>query len=199
MQETVPPKRVTPTLKKDMEAKEGKVLDEDTIRSYLEVLRRLYVVEESEAWNPNLRSKTTIRTSNTRYFVDPSIACVALGMGPGALVRDIRTFGLLFENLCVRDLRIYSDRIGGKVSHFRNSKGLEADAVITLRDGSWAPIEVKLGGSEAIDEAASDLLALKNDVNSDKEPSFLMVLTATDVAYEREDGVLVVPLGCLGP
>lgn len=186
-------------IKADMKLNDTGTLDEDTIRSYINALKRLFVIEESESWNPNLRSKTAIRTSNTRYFTDPSIACAALGIDPEGLIRDIKTFGFLFENLCIRDLRVYSDRIGGTVRHFRNARGLEADAVITLRDGRWGAAEVKLGSSDLIDAAAKNLLALDQDADVEKRASFLMVLTATNAAYRREDGVWVIPLGCLGP
>ena len=185
------------TIKNDMIANDSEKLDEDTIRTYINSLKSLYVVEESEAWNPNVRSKTAIRTSNTRYFVDPSIACAALNLGPEGLIRDLKTFGLLFENMCIRDLRIYSEPLGGKIRHFRNNKGLESDAVITLKDGSWAAVEIKLGNPDLIEEAAKNLIELKNDVN--KEPRFLMIMTATDVAYQREDDIWIVPAGCLGP
>ena len=186
------------TIKADMLTNDSNKLDEDTIRSYLEALRRLYVIEESEAWNPNLRSKTAIRTMNTRYFIDPSIACAALGVGPLGLIKDMKTFGLLFENMCVRDLRIYAEKLGGVVKHFRNSAGLESDAVIVLRDGSWAGVEIKLGGHDLIDEGSSNLIKLANDIDDNfPKPSFLMVVTATQNAYRRDDGVWVVPLGCL--
>ena len=187
------------TIKKDMQANDSGTLDEDTIFSYVTALKRLFVIEESGAWNPNLRSKTAIRTSDTRYFVDPSIACAALGIGPAGLIGDLRTFGLLFENLCIRDLRVYAERIGGTVKHFRNSAGLEADAVITLRDGRWAAVEVKLGSSDLIEEGARNLLALKDEAETEKAAAFLMVLTAGSIACRRKDGVWVVPLGCLGP
>ena len=189
-----------PTIRDDMIANDGGSIDTDTIASYVKSMTRLFVIEESEAWNPNLRSKAAIRTSNTRYFVDPSIACAALGTGPEGLVKDLRTFGLLFENLCVRDLRIYSEPLGGTVKHFRDSNGLEADAVITLRDGSWGAVGVKLGGQDLIDEGERSLLKLASSVGDDmKKPSFLMLLTATSIAYRTENGVWVVPLGCLGP
>ena len=187
-------------LKRDMESNgEGK-LDEDTISSYIGALKDIFVIEESEAWNPNLRSKTAIRTSNTRYFVDPSIACAALGINQKGLLADLKTFGFLFENLCVRDLRIYADRIGGKVKHFRTADGLECDAVIILEDGSWGAVEIKLGDSKHIEEAAYNLKKLNDNIAPEmKKPSFLMVLTTVNVAYRREDGIWVVPLGCLGP
>lgn len=188
------------TIKEDMKINDESTLDEDTIAKYVNALKSLFVVEESMAWNTNLRSKCAIRTSNTRYFTDPSIACAALGIRPKGLLKDIRLFGFLFENLCIRDLRVYSERIGGTVKHFRNSAGVESDAVITLRDGRWAAIEVKLGSEDLIDSAAKNLISLKNDVDSGNGgPSFLMVITATNAAYRREDGVWVVPIGCLGP
>ena len=188
------------TIRDDMVANDGGSLDTDTIAAYVKSMKRLFVIEESEAWNPNLRSKAATRTSNTRYFVDPSIACAALGTGPEGLIKDIRTFGLLFENLCIRDLRIYSEPFGGTVKHFRDSYGLEADAVITLRDGSWGAVEVKLGSQERIEEGERNLLKLASSIGNEmKKPSFLMVLTATRIAYRTENGVWVVPLGCLGP
>ncbi len=152
------------------------------------------------AWSPNLRSKTAIRTSNTRYMVDPSLACASLGVGPDGLISDLRLFGLLFENLCIRDLRIYADRIKGSVKHFRDSSGLEVDAIVTLRNGDWAAIEVKLGSEKLIEEGAANLLRLKDSLPPEsKGPSFMMILTATGTAYRREDGIWVVPLGCFGP
>lgn len=185
------------TIKNDMNTNDNNKLDEDTIYSYVNCLKKLFVVEESIAWNPKLRSKTAIRTSNTRYFVDPSIACAALGIGPKGLKKDIKTFGLLFENLCIRDLRIYADAIDGTLKHFRNAKNLECDAVITLRDGSWGAIEIKLGSQELIDEGAKNLLTLAKDINDDQKPSFLAIITTTSLAYQREDGVFVIPLACL--
>ncbi len=188
------------TIRDDMVAKDGGSLDTDTISAYMKSMTRLFVIEESEAWNPNLRSKAAVRTSNTHYFVDPSIACAALGAGPGGLMKDLRTFGLLFENLCVRDLRIYSEPLSGTVKHFRDSNGLEADAIISLRDGSWGAVEIKLGGQEFIEKAEKNLLKLASSIDDGmKKPSFLMVLTATRIAYRTENGVWVVPLGCLGP
>ena len=188
------------TIRKDMIANDSESLDEDTIASYVKALKRLYVVEESEAWNPNIRSKTAIRTSNTRYFVDPSIACASLDIGIDGLISDLKLFGFLFENLCIRDLRIYADRLKGKVKHYRDSSGLEVDAVITLRSGDWAPVEIKLGSQDLIDEGAKHLLKLVNSMDPrSKKPSFMMVLTGTNTAYLRDDGVWVVPLACLGP
>lgn len=188
-------------IRKDMTANDEQALSEVTIATYISALERLYVIENLPAWNPNLRSKTAVRTSETKHFVDPSIACAALGLGPNDLINDLRTFGLLFESLCVRDLRVYADALKGSVYHYRDKKGREADAVIHLRDGSWAPVEVKLANQERIEEAASNLLAFANDIDTTKmkAPSFLMVVTATGYAYQRADGVYVVPLGCLRP
>ena len=161
---------------------------------------RIFVIEEMEAWNPNLRSKTAIRTSNTRYFVDPSIAVAALGLGPQDLIGDLNTFGLFFETMCIRDLRVFADALNGKVYHFRDKTGLECDAVVHLRNGSYGLIEVKLGGDKLIEEGADNLKTLKNkiDITKMKAPSFLMVLIGVgDYAYKRQDGVYVVPIGCL--
>lgn len=188
------------TLKRDMISNDSQSLDEDTISSYIKALSRLYVIEESEAWNPNLRSKTAIRTSNTRYFVDPSIACASLDVGPDGLIGDLNLFGFLFENLCVRDLRIYSDLIDGKVKHYRDASGLETDAVITLKNGNWAAVEVKLGSDDGIEEGVTSLLNLVNKMDpKSRKPSFMMVLTGSGTAYRRDDGIYIVPLGCLGP
>lgn len=187
-------------IKKDIIVNDAASLDEDTIASYVKVLKGLYVIEESVAWNPNLRSKAVIRTSNTRYFVDPSIACAALGISPDGLMRDLKLFGFLFENLCIRDLRVYADRLRGDVKHYKDSLNLEVDAIITLRNGDWAAVEVKLGSEELIEEGATNLLRLYDRMDpKSKKPNFMMVLTSSSTAYQRDDGVWVVPLGCLGP
>ena len=179
---------------------DGESLDQDTIALYVKALKRLYVNPESEAWSPNLRSKVVVRKSNTRYFVDPSIACASLDIGTDGLIRDLNLLGFLFENLCVRDLRVYADRLKGKVKHYRDSSGLEVDAVVTLRNGDWAPIEIKLGSQELIDAGVSNLLKLVDSLDpKSKKPNFLMLLTGTNTAYRRDDGVWVVPLACLGP
>ena len=156
------------------------------------------MVEDLPAWSPNLRSRTAIRTSDTRHFVDPSIAAASLGIGPNDLLNDLNTMGLFFESMCVRDLRVFSEALDGTVYHYRDKTGLECDAVVHLRNGSYALIEVKLGGSD-IEDAAQNLLLLKKkvDTNRMKAPSFLMVLTGTEFGYKREDGVYIVPLGCL--
>lgn len=187
-------------IRDDLIKNEGETLDVDTIAAYIKALKRIFVIEDAEAWNPNLRSKTAIRTSDTRYFTDPSIATASLGIGPKDLIADLNTFGLIFETLCIRDLRVYAEALNGNVYHYRDKNGLECDAVIHLRDGSYGLIEIKLGGDNLINQGASTLLSLadKIDTTKMKNPSFLMVLTAAgDYAYQREDGVLVVPIGCL--
>lgn len=184
----------------DLKSTEGQSVDDRTVASYLNALKLIYVVEDMPAWNPNLRSKTAIRTSDTHYFIDPSIAVAALGLGPNDLMRDLNTFGFLFECLCVRDLRVYADALGGNVYHFRDKEGLECDAVMHLRNGNYGLIEVKLGGEKLINEGAANLLKLaaKIDTERMKAPSFLMILVATGAyATRRPDGVFVVPIGCL--
>jgi uncharacterized protein len=178
----------------------GLSLSRSTISDYLDALTRAYVIEDAPAWCVKLRSKTAIRTTPTRHFSDPSIAAVLLGATPDKLLYDFETCGLLFESLCVHDLRVYMDKLGGGVFHYRDKSGLECDAVLELSDGRFALVEVKLG-SRQIEEAAKNLKKLKNkiDVTSFGEPSFLMVLTGTETAYTREDGVHVVPLSCLAP
>ena len=188
------------TLKSDMISNDSFSLDTDTVLSYVNALKKIFVVEESPAWNPNLRSKTAIRTSDTRYFVDPSIAVAALGIGPNDLINDLNTFGLIFETLCIRDLRVYAESINGSVYHYRDASELECDAVVHLRNGSYGLIEIKLGGDRQINEAAENLLKMKNKIDTEKmnNPSFLMVLTAVGkYAYQRDDEVYVVPIGCL--
>ncbi len=188
------------TIRADLIANESDALSEDTIASYIKALKEIFVVEDSEAWNPNLRSKTAIRTSDTRYYTDPSIATAALGLGPHDLVNDLNTFGLMFETLAVRDLRAYAEALYGKVYHFRDKNGLECDAVVHLRDGRYGLVEIKLGGDDLINEGAASLtdLAGKIDMDKMKEPSFMMVLVGVGTyAYRREDGVFVVPIGCL--
>ena len=187
-------------IKDDMKANDAMTVNDDTIGSYIKALEKIFVIEDMPAWNPNLRSKTAIRTSDTRYFVDPSIAVAALGLGPKDLMNDLNTFGLLFETMCVRDLRVYADALGGTVYHYRDKNGLECDAVVHLRNGSYGLIEIKLGGDNLIEEAAETLkeLANKIDTTKMKSPSFMMVLTALgSYAYQREDNVWVVPVGSL--
>ena len=188
------------TILADVKVNEEDTLGENTIYSYIKALKKIFVIEDSLAWNPNLRSKTAIRTSDTRYFSDPSIATAALGLGPEDLLNDLNTFGLFFETLCVRDLRVYADALDGSVYHYRDKNGLECDAVVHLRNGKYGLIEVKLGGDDLINDGAAALLKLASNINTEKmrKPSFLMVLTGVgDYAYKREDGVLVVPVGAL--
>lgn len=188
------------TLKNDMIINDSFSLDTDTVLSYINALKKIFVVEEAPAWNPNLRSKTAIRTADTRYFIDPSIATAALGLGPNDLIGDLNTFGLIFETLCIRDLRIYAESINGSVYHYRDANDLECDAVIHLRNGLYGLIEIKLGGDKLITEGAENLKKMysKIDITKMKNPSFLMVLTATgNYAYKRDDRVYVVPIGCL--
>ena len=189
------------TILADIANNESTEVSENTIYNYLKALKKIFVIEDSLAWNPNLRSKSAIRTSDTRYFTDPSIATSALGLGPDDLVNDLQTFGLLFETLCIRDLRVYADALSGTVYHFRDKNGLECDAVIHLRNGKYGLIEIKLGGDKLIEEGANTLnfLADKIDTTKMKAPSFKMVLTGVgQYAYKRQqDGVYVVPIGCL--
>ena len=188
------------TLRKDMINNDSFSLDMDTVLSYINALKKIFVIDDVLSWNPNLRSKTAIRTAETRYFVDPSIATAALGLGPSDLINDLNTFGFIFENLCIRDLRVYAESLNGNLYHYRDASSLECDAVIHLRNGSYGLIEIKLGGDKLIEEGANNLLKLNNklDVSKMKNPSFLMVVTATgDYAYKRKDGVYVVPIGCL--
>ena len=189
------------TLREDLKNSDSAMLDDDTIASYLNALRKIFVVEDMPAWNPNLRSKTAIRTADTRYFIDPSIATAALGMGPADLVNDLNTMGFFFETMCVRDLRVFAEALNGKVYHYRDKNGLECDAVVHLRNGQYGLIEIKLGGQHLINEGAKTLnsLATRIDTSRMSAPTFKMVLTATgEYAYRRpEDGVYIVPIGCL--
>ncbi len=190
------------TLKEDLKNNDATTLDEGTINSYIDALKKIFVVEDMPAWNPNIRSKTAIRSADTRYFVDPSIAAAALGLGPKDLLNDLRTMGFFFETLAVRDLRVFAEALGGHVYHYRDKTGLECDAVIHLRDGNYGLVEIKLGGETLIDEGAKTLVALAKQIDTTKmkEPAFKMVLTATgDFAYRRmDDGVYVVPIGVFG-
>ena len=187
-------------IKADLAANEATDMSDNTIESYLNALRKIFVIEDMPAWNPNLRSKTAIRTTDTRYYVDPSVAVTALGLAPSDLMDDLNTFGLMFETLCVRDLRVYADALGGKVYHYRDSNGLECDTVVHLPNGSYGLVEIKLGGENLVEDGSKTLrkLASRLDVTRMKEPSFLMVLTAVGTqAYMRTDGVMVVPVGSL--
>ena len=188
----------TKTILDDIEATDTSISDK-TIYSYLNALCRIFVVEDLPAWSPSLRSKTAIRTSSKRHFVDPSIATAVLRIAPDAILKDFETFGLLFESLCTRDMRIYAQVNDGEVFHYRDKNGLEADMIVSLKDGRWGAIEVKLGNKQ-IEVAANNLLKLRGKINTEKmsEPAFLMVLTGGQFAYRREDGVFVVPIGCIG-
>lgn len=188
------------TIKADMLSNDSQTLDEDTVADYIKALKRLFVIEDLEAWNPNIRSKAAIRTSDTRHFVDPSIGTAALGLGPKDLMNDLESFGLFFEDLAVRDLRIFADVLDGRLYHYRDSSGLECDTVLHRRNGTYALIEIKLGGEKAIEEAADSMKQLAETIDHTRmpQPSFLMVLTAVGpYAYRRPDGVFVVPITCL--
>ena len=186
------------TIMADLEKKDKGIFHINTLRAYEKALREIYVIDDMPAWTPKLRSRTTIRTSDTRHFTDPAVAAYFLGASAGDLMADANTFGLLFESLVIRDLRVYSRSLDGEVFHYRDRDGLEADAIIHLHNGKWGAVEVKLGAG-MIDEAAKNLLRLKDKVESETmgSPSFLAVITATQYAYTRNDGVHVVPIGCL--
>lgn len=187
-------------IREDILANDIESFGQNTLYSYLDSLKKIFVIEDSPAWNPNLRSKTAIRTTDTRYFVDPSIASVSLGLGPQDLINDLNTMGLIFENLCIRDLRVYADSLDGQIYHYRDKTGLECDAVVHLRNGEYGLIEIKLGGDSLIEEGARSLLALSNKIDTKKmkKPAFLMVLCGiAPFAYRRKDSVYVVPIGCL--
>lgn len=187
------------TIVSDIKEHDNKSISDETVKSYITALERLYVIEDIKAWSPNLRSKTAIRTSPTRHFIDPSIACRALGAYKEDLINDLRTFGFIFEDMAVRDLKVYADKMGGEVYHYRDKNGLEADAIVHLDNGRWAAFEIKLRDTDRIEEGAQHLLRLSNLIDEQKmrKPEFLMVITATDYAYQREDGVWIVPLACL--
>ena len=188
------------TIRQDIIVNDESDISEDTVSAYLNALRKIFVIEDMPAWNPNLRSKTVIRTSDTRYFIDPSIATASLGIGPQDLINDLKTFGLMFETLCVRDLRVYAEALDGNVYHYRDKENLECDAVVHLRNGTYGLIEIKLGGNKLIEEGAANLKTLNSKLDTEKmkSPSFLMILVGTgDFAYRRDDGIYVVPVGCL--
>lgn len=187
------------TIMADMKSDDAGI-SEKTLTGYLNALRRIFVVEDSPAWMPSLCSKTAIRTSPKRNFVDPSIATAVMRTNSEGLLDDFETFGFMFESLCTRDMRIYSQANDGAIFHYRDKNNLESDMIASLRDGRWAPIEVKLGNRQ-IDEAAKNLLSLKSKIDTKKmgAPSFLMVITGGEFAYRRDDGVFVVPIGCLKP
>ena len=185
------------TISKDVMG-ENRTISERTVVSYIAVLKRIFVIEELPAWSPSLRSKTAIRSSSKRYFVDPSIATASMNISPDKLLNDYNIFGLLFESLCIRDLRVYAQSIDGEVFYYRDKQGLEIDAIVELYDGRWGAIEVKLGSTTGIDEAVKNLKKFRDNIDTNRTPapSFLMVLTATEQSYEK-DGVLIVPIGCL--
>ena len=188
------------TIKADMLSNDAKTLDEDTVADYIKALRKLFVIEDLAAWNPNIRSRAAIRTSDTRHFVDPSIGTASLGLGPKDLINDLDSFGLIFEDLAVRDLRVFAEALDGKLYHYRDSSGLECDTVLHRRNGTYGLIEVKLGGEKLINDGADALNTLADTIDTTKmkKPSFKMVLTAVGpYAYQRPDGVFVVPIGCL--
>ena len=190
------------TIIADVRQSNERTMDTKTYDDYNEALNDIFIIEDMPAWNPNIRSKTSIRSTPTRHFVDTSIACRALGAGPEDLLHDLESFGLFFEDMAVRDLRIYSEVLGGEVRHYRDNAGLECDAVIHLENGSWGAVEIKLGGDDLIEAGASSLKLLKAQIeekSNEKSPSFLMVLTAVGGAYQREDGVFVVPINLLKP
>lgn len=190
------------TIIADVRQSNERTMDPKTFDDYMEALKDLYVIEDLPAWNPNIRSKTIIRSTPTRHFIDTSIACRALGVSPNDLMNDLESFGLFFEDFAVRDLSIYANAIGGTVTHYRDNTGLECDAVVHLEDGRWGAIEIKLGGDELIEQGAQSLKNLRDKITSiseERAPSFLMVLTAVGGAYRREDGVYVAPINLLKP
>lgn len=190
------------TIIADVRQSNERTMDSKTFDDYVEALKDLYLIEDMQAWNPNIRSKTSIRSTPTRHFVDTSIACRALNIMPDDLLRDLESFGLFFEDMAVRDLKIYASTLGGEVLHYRDNAGLECDAVVHLEDGRWGAIEIKLGGDELIEAGATSLKNLKSKIeekSNEKSPSFLMVLTAVGGAYQREDGVYVASINYLKP
>lgn len=187
-------------IRRDIESTEDSTISDDTISSYLNALRQIFVIKDLPAWNPNLTSKTAIRTSNTRYFIDPSLASAALRIGPDDLMESLTYFGFIFETMCVRDLRVYAQYLDGDLYHYRDSNGLECDCVLHLRNAKYGLIEIKLGGERLIEEGAENLKKLASIINVKKmgEPSFMMILTAVgSYAYRRKDGIYIVPIGCL--
>lgn len=190
------------TIISDIRQSNERTMDTKTYGDYMEALKDLFIIEDMEAWNPNIRSKTSIRSTPTRHFVDTSIACRSLGVSPKDLMNDLNSFGLFFEDFAVRDLRVYANCLGGTVNHYRDNAGLECDAVVHLEDGRWGGVEIKLGGDDLISEGAESLKTLRNKIvekSDEKAPSFLLVLTAVGGAYKREDGVYVVPINLLKP
>ena len=190
------------TIIADVRQSNERTMDPKTFDDYMEALKDLYIIEDMEAWNPNIRSKTSIRSTPTRHFVDTSIACRSLGISPDDLIQDLESFGLFFEDMAVRDLRIYADTLGGEVRHYRDNAGLECDAVVHLEDGRWGAVEIKIGGDKLIEDGATSLKTLRNKIvekSEEKAPAFMMVLTAVGGTYRRDDGVYVVPINLLKP
>lgn len=190
------------TIITDIRQSNERTMDSKTYDDYMDALKDLYIIEDMDAWNPNIRSKTSIRSTPTRHFVDTSIACRSLGVSPGDLMKDLNSFGLFYEDFAVRDLRVYADCLGGTVRHYRDNAGLECDAVVHLEDGRWGGIEIKLGGDDLINEGAESLKTLRNKIiekSDEKVPSFLLVLTAVGGAFKRDDGVYVAPINLLKP
>lgn len=190
------------TIISDIRQSNERTMDTKTYDDYMEALKDLYIIEDMEAWNPNIRSKTSIRSTPTRHFVDTSIACRSLGVSPGDLMNDLESFGLFFEDFAVRDLSVYAGSMGGVVKHYRDNAGLECDAVVHLEDGRWGGIEIKLGGDDLINDGAESLKKLRDKIvekSDEKAPSFLLVLTAVGGAYKRDDGVFVAPINLLKP
>ncbi|MCF0204450.1 MAG: DUF4143 domain-containing protein [Muribaculaceae bacterium] len=188
------------TIADDISGNEGVEIGEKSISSYVNALRQIFVIEDAKAWNPNLRSKTAIRTTDTRYFVDPSIGTAAMGLSPRDLINDTKTFGFFFENLVVRDVRVYAELFDGTVEHYRDKNKLECDTVIRLPNGTYALVEVKLGSDQGIKEGVNALNTLSSLLDMKNPPSFRAVLTATGpYAYQREDGIYIIPIGCLRP
>ena len=190
------------TIIADVRQNNERTMDPKTFDDYLEALKDLYVIEDMPAWNPSIRSKTSIRSTPTRHFIDTSIACRAMGVMPEDLLLDLESFGLFFEDMAVRDLRVYAETLGGEVRHYRDNAGLECDAVVHLEDGRWGAVEIKLGGDDLVEAGANSLKTLKSKIeekSDEKSPSFLLVLTAVGGAYKREDGVFVAPINLLKP
>lgn len=188
------------TIRKDMLSNDANTLDEDTVADYIKALKKLFVIEDLAAWNPNIRSKAAIRTSDTRHFVDPSVGTAALGLGPQDLINDLKSFGLFFEDMAVRDLRVYAEAVDGELYHYRDSSGLECDTVLHRRNGSYALLEIKIGGEDNINDGATSMIELANNIDTEKmpAPSFMAVIVGVGkYAYQRKDGVYVIPIGCL--
>lgn len=188
------------TIREDMLSNDANTLDNDTVADYIKAFKRLFVIEDLAAWNPNIRSKAAVRTSDTRHFVDPSIGTAALGLGPQDLVNDLKSFGFFFEDMVVRDLRVYADALDGELYHYRDSNGLECDTVLHRRNGSYALLEIKLGGKQNIEDGAANMISLAQNIDTNKmpAPSFMAVIVGVgQYAYQRTDEVYVIPIGCL--